>query len=145
MLSFLSRKNLPGNLVGMYMVTAIYSITTVVQQWAMSNVAGHTKRSVTAALMAACYGVGQIIAPMTFTHDSAPRYLPAKITILISQSVCACILVSLFLYYKFENARRDRKEKADVLEDDNGMAHVTTTEAWAGLTDQQNKRFRYVY
>src|ERR1700761_5321613 len=50
LLSFLHQPNIAGTLVGLYMVTAIYSITTVVQQWAMSNVSGNTKRALTAAL-----------------------------------------------------------------------------------------------
>ena len=57
----------------------------------------------------------------------------------------SAIFVTLFLYYRMENARRDRIEKQEALEDDTGVARVTTDEAWAGLTDRQNKRFRYVY
>ena len=45
-----------------------------------------------------------------------------------------------------ENARRDRLDKQETLEDDtDGARRVTTEEAWSGLTDRQNKRFRYVY
>jgi hypothetical protein len=146
MLSFLHQPNIGGTLAGLYMVTAIYSITTVVQQWAMSNVSGNTKRALTAALMSACYGMGAIIAPQTFqARDEKGGYIPAKITILVTQSICAVIFVTLFMYYKMENARRDRIDKQVLLEDDVDGARVTTEEAWSGMTDRQNKRFRYVY
>jgi predicted MFS family arabinose efflux permease len=146
LLSFLHQPNIGGTLAGLYMVTAIYSITTVVQQWAMSNVSGHTKRAMIAALMAGCYGLGSIIAPQTFQDkDEKGGYIPAKITILVTQSICAVIFVTLYLYYKMENARRDRVEKQEALEDSTDGARVTTNEAWAGMTDRQNKRFRYVY
>ncbi|KAF2421119.1 putative allantoate protein [Tothia fuscella] len=146
LLSFLRRSNIGGTLAGLYMVSAIYSITTVVQQWAMSNVSGNTKRAVVAALMAACYGLGSIIAPQTFqARDEKGGYIPAKITILITQSVCALVFVLLFMYYKMENGRRNRIDRQAALEDDTTGARVTTEEAWSGMTDRQNKRFRYVY
>lgn len=69
LLSFLKQPNLGGSLAGMYLVVCIWSITTVVQSWAMANVSGHTKRSVMAAAMAACYGVGTIIGML-----KCPRY-----------------------------------------------------------------------
>jgi hypothetical protein len=146
LLSFLHQPNIGGTLAGLYMVTAIYSITTVVQQWAMSNVSGNTKRALTAALMAGCYGLGSIIAPQTFqARDEKGGYIPAKITILVTQSICALIFVTLFLYYKMENARRDRIKSQETLEDDTVGAKVTSDEAWSGMTDRQNQRFRYVY
>jgi len=146
LLSFLHQPNIGGTLAGLYMVTAIYSITTVVQQWAMSNISGHTKRAVTAALMSGCYGLGAIIAPQTFqARDEKGGYIPAKITILITQSICAVVFLMLFLYYRTENARRDRIDRQATLEDDTLGATVTREEAWSGMTDRQNKRFRYVY
>jgi nitrate/nitrite transporter NarK len=133
--------------MGIYLVSAIYSITTVTQQWAMSNVSGHTKRACMAAAMSACYGIGGIIAPQTFQAKDEPGgYMPAKITILVTQATCCALFITLWQYYKWENKRRDKIHKADTLEDDvSGHADVTTEESWSGLTDKQNKRFRYVY
>jgi hypothetical protein len=145
LLSFLHQPNLPGSLMGIYMVTCIYSITTVVQQWSMANVSGHTKRSVMAALMTGCYGMGAIIGPQTFQDkDKASNYLPAKINILITQGICAVLFTCLWRYYVWENKRRDRLYKTEKLENDAG-AKLTMQESWGGLTDRQNKRFRYVY
>jgi predicted MFS family arabinose efflux permease len=58
MLSFLPQPNLAGTLVGIYLVPAIFTLTGVLQLWAMANVSGHTKRSVMAAAMTACHGIG---------------------------------------------------------------------------------------
>jgi len=118
----------------------------VLQQWSMANVSGHTKRSIMAALMTGCFGIGGIIGPQTFQDkDKASNYLPAKITILVTQASCAVVFVTLWQYYLWENRRRDRVYKFEkTLEDDTG-AKLTTQEAWGGLTDRQNKRFRYVY
>jgi hypothetical protein len=133
--------------MGIYLVTAIYSITTITQQWAMANVSGHTKRSVMAAAMSACYGIGGIIAPQTFqAKDEKGGYMPAKITILCTQISCMVVFITLWQYYVWENKRRDRVGKATTMEDDDGgEVDVTTEESWSGLTDKQNKRFRYVH
>lgn len=54
--------------------------------------------------------------------------------------------IALWQYYLRENKRRDMGHKEETLEDDTGgMHHLTTEDSWAGLTDKQNKRFRYVY
>jgi hypothetical protein len=45
----------------------------------------------------------------------------------------------------WENRRRDKVYGSEkTLEDDTG-AKPTMQESWGGLTDRQNKRFRYVY
>jgi MFS family permease len=145
LLAFTPQKSTGPQLLGLYMVVAIYSITTVVQQWAMSNVSGHTKRSVMAATMSACYGIGAIIAPQTFQEkDKASGYLPAKLTVLVTQATCTILFICLRFYYVWENRRRDRLHKEVALEDDTGVK-LTTAESWSGLTDRQNKRFRYIY
>jgi hypothetical protein len=100
-----------------------------------------------AALMTGCFGVGGIIGPQTFQdRDKASNYLPAKITIMVTQASCAVLFISLWQYYVWENRRRDRvyKEENNKLEGDSG-AKLTMQESWGGLTDRQNKRFRYVY
>jgi hypothetical protein len=128
------------------MVTCIYSITTVLQQWSMANVSGHTKRSIMAALMTGCFGVGGIIGPQTFQDkDKASGYLPAKITIMVTQASCAVVFITLWQYYMWENRRRDRLLKNEKTLEDDTTAKPTTQEVWGGLTDRQNKRFRYVY
>lgn len=111
----------------------------------MANVSGHTKRAFMAAAMSACHGIGNIIGPQTFQdRDRHNGYLPAKITILTSQVICALFFVTLWQYYLWENRRRDRYCKLEALEDDTGV-ELTTKESWAGLTDKQNMRYRYIY
>jgi hypothetical protein len=56
-LSFSPKESFVGTLMGIYLIPAIYSITTVVQIWAMANVSGHTKRAFMAGMMAACHGM----------------------------------------------------------------------------------------
>jgi hypothetical protein len=112
----------------------------------MANVSGHTKRAGMATMMAAAFGIGGIISPQTFQErDKHNGYLPAKITVMVSQALCAVNFIILRRYYKAENKRRDQKHQAAVLEDATGGAEVSANEAWAGMTDKENKRFRYIY
>lgn len=48
--------------------------------------------------------------------------------------------VVLWRYYVWENARRDRGQEGR-----EGIQGVSDEMAWVGLTDKENRRFRYVY
>jgi len=52
---------------------------------------------------------------------------------------CVVTTLGLFGYYVWENRRRGHS-KADESED----AYMSP-EAWANMTDQENRRFRYTY
>ncbi|KAJ6147951.1 hypothetical protein N7497_009933 [Penicillium chrysogenum] len=138
LLSFLPKNNKAGVLIGIYLVNAIVATLPILYQWTMANCAGHTKRAFASALVAGSFSVGNIIGPQTFQSRDAPEYRPAKIAVLATQASAAVLSVVLFLYYKWQNRRRDQTE-----------GHVDESKIdetrWAGLTDRQNPSFRYVY
>ncbi|KAF2405187.1 MFS general substrate transporter [Trichodelitschia bisporula] len=144
MLSFLPQPNAAGSLVGIYLVGAITSISTIMQQWAMANVSGHTKRALTAGVMSACYGIGGILGPQTFQDKYAPRYLPATLTVMATQASCAVVFVCLFQYYLWENRRRDRVQSNHGIVEDVGEVDMSNQDAWAGATDRENPQFSFV-
>lgn len=78
--------------------------------------------------------IGNILGPLTFRDKDAPKYIPAKITIVAVDSVAIVLAMGLALYYWFENRRRDR----------NPPEHQENVE-FADLTDGQNKELRYKY
>ncbi|KAJ5138095.1 uncharacterized protein N7443_009619 [Penicillium atrosanguineum] len=138
LLSFLPKSNTAGVLIGIYLVNAIVATLPILYQWTMANCAGHTKRAFASALVAGSFSVGNIIGPQTFQARDAPEYRPAKIAVLATQAAAALLSVVLFVYYTWENRRRDR-------------AHGCVNESmidekkWAGLTDRENPYFRYAY
>ncbi|KAJ5312346.1 hypothetical protein PENANT_c011G00027 [Penicillium antarcticum] len=138
LLSFLPKTNKAGVLIGIYLVNAIVATLPILYQWTMANCAGHTKRAFASALVAGSFSVGNIIGPQTFQAHDAPEYHPAKIAVLATQAAAAVLSVVLFIYYMWENRRRDQT-KGEV---DETMIDETK---WAGLTDKQNPSFRYVY
>jgi len=88
------------------------------------------------ALLLISFCIGNIIGPLTFTGASAPEYIPAKITIIVTCAVAAVLTFVLRMYYVWENKRRDGLVEQGVL------GHVDDVE-FADVTDRKNKEFRY--
>ncbi|KAJ5200130.1 Major facilitator superfamily domain general substrate transporter [Penicillium cf. griseofulvum] len=138
LLSFLPKSNKAGVLIGIYLVNAIVATLPILYQWTMANCAGHTKRAFASALVAGSFSVGNIIGPQTFQSHDAPEYKPAKIAVLATQAAAAALSIVLFVYYKWQNRRRDQTR--DRIDD-----NTANENKWAGLTDKENPSFRYVY
>ena len=138
LMSFLPKSNTAGVLIGIYLVNAIVATLPILYQWTMANCAGHTKRAFASALVAGSFSVGNIIGPQTFQARDAPEYRPAKIAVLATQAAAAVLSVVLFVYYLWQNRRRDQTQ---------GRVNETMIDEtkWAGLTDRENPYFRYEY
>ncbi|GAB1195904.1 hypothetical protein APSETT444_005169 [Aspergillus pseudonomiae] len=138
LMSFLPKHNKAGVLIGIYLVNAIVATLPILYQWTMANCAGHTKRAFASALVAGSFSVGNIIGPQTFQARDAPEYRPAKIAVLATQAAAGTLAFVLFLYYTWENRRREKTVGE-------GDEEVIDETKWAGLTDKENRWFRYVY
>lgn len=91
-------------------------------------------------MMNAAFAIGNIIGPQTFRASDAPRYYPAKLTLVICWSVSIALVILLAGYYYMVNKGRDTRIGLAMAEDD-----VSESKAFAGLTDKKNKDFRYTY
>lgn len=148
LMSFLPSKNTAGLLIGIYLVNAIVAPLPIIYHWTAANCAGQTKRAFASAAVAGSFSIGNIIGPQTFQARDAPNYYPAKIAVLATQAAAALVTVVLYLYYVFENKRRGAGKGTDSTGNEEQLVaevQVTEAEAWGGLTDKQNSRFRYVY
>ena len=126
-------------LAGIYLVNAITATLIIIYQWTASNVAGHTKRVVALALISGSFSVGNIIGPQTFQAKDAPKYVPAKVTVLATQAAGALLAFVLFLYYVWANKSKHAAPVESQVEEKD-MAHL-----YGDLTDKENKNFKYVY
>lgn len=88
------------------------------------------------AVLLISFCLGNIIGPLTFTEESAPDFIPAKITIIVTCAVAVVLAFMLRAYYMWENKRRDK------LVDQGVLGHQADIE-FADLTDRKNKEFRY--
>lgn len=138
LMSFLPHDKTAGLLAGIWLINAITATLYMMYHYIGANVSGYTKRSIAGTTVALSFGIGNIIGPQTFQARDAPEYRPAKIAAMATQLGSAASVCCLALYYLRENRRKEgRKQAGDVQEAD--------SETWAGLTDKQNSRFRYVY
>lgn len=142
LMSFLPSSKLHANkaglLAGIYLINFIVATLIVIYQWTASNVAGHTKRVVCMAAISGAFSVGNIIGPQTFQAKDAPRFIPAKIAVLATQAAGAGVTIVLFLYYRWANSQKEKRDVASS-EVDSDKTH------WDNLTDKENVKFRYVY
>ncbi|KAJ5937650.1 hypothetical protein N7454_003992 [Penicillium verhagenii] len=103
-----------------------------------SNVAGATKRSTISVAIFAAYCVGNIVGPQFFFASQSPKYSSG-----IEASLCGLVLGIfflglLFVYYVWENRRRNSNE---VAEGPGGAGDVV--ELQNNRTDKQIPGFRY--
>lgn len=137
LLSFLPSNNKAGLLAALYLINAFPGCGNIVYQWMSCNVAGHTKRAYAMAMMNAAYSIGNIIGPETFRAQDAPEYKPAKLSLVACWAVGGVIALGTGWYYNFMNKLRSREMVLVEGEE------VDDEQAYAGLTDKQNKAFRY--
>ena len=107
-MSFLPPSNQAGRLAGIYLVSFITPTVMIVYEWTAANTKtlGPTFRSYGTTLMGFSFGVGNIIGPQTFRAQDAPQYMPAKITVLVTQGIAAVVAMTLAARYAWSNSRR---------------------------------------
>ncbi|EAQ88777.1 hypothetical protein CHGG_05396 [Chaetomium globosum CBS 148.51] len=137
LMSFLPITNRAGCLAGIYLVNAVVAPLAIFYNWTVANIGGGTKRAFAAALISGSFSLGNIIGPQTFQAKDAPEYRPAKIAVMGTQAGCALTTFLLFLYYVWQNKKRTSEGEQE-------EAYMSP-EAWANMTDKENKKFRYAY
>ena len=141
LLAWMPKGNRSGALAGVYLVNCIVGAAPLSWQWIMSNTAGHTKRAFVAAMMNLSFGIGNIVGPLTFQAKEAPGYHTAKLALMCCWAVTLPITIGLRVYYGVVNTKRDKAVGTLVGSEED----VSAAKGFAGLTDKQNKDFRYTY
>lgn len=137
----ITTKNRVANLIAVYCGNAGTCAITLIYSWNNRNTAGYTKRLVRNCCTMICIAIGSMIGPQLFKSD-APRYLPAKISLLCISIVSMVIVSVLAMILRQENHSRDKRteqEKQDFYEE-YGQDYQ-----FKDLTDIQNLYFRYDY
>ncbi|KZF24812.1 putative MFS allantoate transporter [Xylona heveae TC161] len=126
-------------LVGYYLSGGIPIGWTTILGLTSTNIAGSTKKITVACIQTIAYTVGNIISPQTFQAKDGPRYLPAKISIVILYFLITVDLGLIRWLAVRENRKRDlRKQEL-------GDAYtVEENHEFLDLTDRENPEFRYV-
>ncbi|SMN18205.1 similar to Saccharomyces cerevisiae YLR004C THI73 Putative plasma membrane permease proposed to be involved in carboxylic acid uptake and repressed by thiamine [Maudiozyma saulgeensis] len=124
-----------GNLLSLYLLYSGSCVITNIYIWNSCNTSGYTKRVFRNAITMIVYNVACIIAPQMFRANQAPRYVPAKIGLLVTQ--CVCVPAQLYVGYlcKKENQRRDKEQEGQ----------KKGKYEFLDMTDIENRNFRYIY
>ncbi|KIW73782.1 hypothetical protein PV04_01874 [Phialophora macrospora] len=126
-------------LAGVYISTTLYG--ALVQEFALlsSNIAGHTKKTVTNATIFVLANLGGFCGPWAYKgNEAAEGYPTGQITTLSLLSASVGVFVLLWLYYL-----RCNKSKAPLREEHPELI-TDPSIAFADLTDRVNPVFQYV-
>jgi len=77
-----------------------------------SNVAGYTKKQLTAAVVFIGFCVGNAASPQTFISSEAPRYQTAYRAMLAAYSIKLVMVFILYIHMWMFNRKRDREQAA---------------------------------
>ncbi|KAH8432254.1 putative MFS allantoate transporter [Aspergillus melleus] len=106
-----------------------------------TNVAGHTKRSLSNGLWFSLYAAGNVAGANIFFEREAPRYYSALTGLLICYAGIIVLSVVAYISMKFENIRRDRRMSLE--ETEQGRDEAAVLDGFKDMTDMESKNFRY--
>ncbi|KAH8091061.1 putative MFS transporter [Cristinia sonorae] len=123
-------------LAGIWMINSVTPILIVVISWTQANCAGHTKRVTYNAMMMIAFGIGNICGPQTFRAKDAPKFWPARVTMVAATGTSGLLTIVLLGLYVWRN----RTRRAGELEDEKRVYDERDEK-----TDFEITGFRYVY
>ncbi|THX17220.1 MFS general substrate transporter [Aureobasidium pullulans] len=141
-LAFLDADNKAGRLMCYYLTGPYNAAFVMVLSLTTANVAGHSKKVVTNAVLFLGYCAGNIAGPFFYKTSQSPRYQLGIWSMIVSHLAEVCIILLLRMLLSRENNRRDRIQSA--LPGGLEGRDLNAT-AFADLTDRENENFRYIY
>jgi hypothetical protein len=114
-----------------------------------ANIAGHTKKVVTAAGLFLGYCVGNIAGPFFYKGDQSPYYILGIWSMIVAHLIEIIVVLLLRLLLSRENLRRDVLQGIRNTGFGDGYMQEHNREldttAFGDLTDRENLNFRYIY
>ncbi|KAK2462965.1 hypothetical protein APHAL10511_005017 [Amanita phalloides] len=146
-------------LAAYYILSAYTAVTPILLNWQSTNVAGHTKKTCTTALMTAGGFCGGMVGPLLFSPQNGPRFhkgLSGLLSAFCAFSVFVCITVAYLHHLNCRNERRRVSAGKNAKIVDYSMLSVKEIsnlkvdanlghEAFNDMTDLENDEFIYVY
>ncbi|SCU82698.1 LAME_0C02476g1_1 [Lachancea meyersii CBS 8951] len=124
-----------GNLFALYLLYSGSCVITNIYIWNSCNTSGYSKRVFRNAATMIVYSVACIVAPQMFRASSYPRYVPAKIALLVTQAVCVPLQLYVGWLCRKENRAREIEQEGQ----------EKTEYQFLDYTDIENRSFRYFY
>ncbi|KAL6400859.1 major facilitator superfamily transporter [Ilyonectria robusta] len=144
-LSLLPTDSMKWTRWGMYMMQVFGTLPgLMIWTFLPSNVAGRTKKTVTATVLFIAYCVGNAVGAQMFVASDAPKYVRGITACAILYCVEFCSMGVWRFYYIWENRRRAKiiQEQGISEEESERLGKIN---AEADMTDRENIHFRYKY
>lgn len=163
MLMFISHdpQNRGALLAGYYLISFYPGITPLIYSWEAQNTAGDTKRKVTTSMLFVGASTGNIIGPLLFRPNEAPRYargLRANLALFVTLILLVCITAAWIRILNIKHSRmRERLGKPAYIVDQSMEQSTNITsnaqdtsrpeadKGFSDVTDLRNEDFVYVY
>ena len=95
-----------------FFATGIYPNVPQCMAWNGNNTGGSTKRSIALAMQAMTGNLGGILASFIYLNPDGPQYVKGHSILIGLLAMSGTISLTMSIYYRRENARRDREHKA---------------------------------
>ncbi|GAB1194954.1 hypothetical protein APSETT444_004206 [Aspergillus pseudonomiae] len=145
-LCYLPESNKVGRLICYYLTGSYNASFVLILSILTANIAGHTKKVVTSAMIFIGVCAGNIAGPFFYKEAQAPRYPLGIWSMIVSHFVEIVLVAVLRTALAWENRRRDRLQGVGPGgEGEEARQWEMDRTAFSDLTDKENLNFRYVY
>ncbi|KAL6354482.1 hypothetical protein LRP88_11819 [Fusarium phalaenopsidis] len=144
-LAFLPKDGMKWTRWGMYILQVFGSLPgLMIWTFLPSNVAGRTKKTVTATILFIAYCVGNAVGAQMFVASDAPRYIRGLTACAVLYCVEFCSMGTWRAYYMWENRRRAKLIREQGISEEESL-RLGKENAEADMTDRENIHFKYKY
>lgn len=145
-LCYLPESNKVGRLICYYLTGSYNASFVLILSILTANIAGHTKKVVTNAMIFIGVCAGNIAGPFFYKEAQALRYPLGIWSMIVSHFVEILLVIVLRTALAWENRRRDRLQGIGPGgEGEEARQWEMDRTAFSDLTDKENLNFRYVY
>jgi hypothetical protein len=145
-LHYVSESHRIGRLICYYLTGSYNASFVIILSILTGNIAGHTKKVVTNAMIFLGVCVGNIAGPFFYKSEQAPGYSMGIWSMIVANLVEIALIIVLGFALAWENRRRDRVQGVvSGSETDYERQLELDRTAFSDLTDKENLNFRYLY
>ncbi|KAJ5280685.1 hypothetical protein N7478_006057 [Penicillium angulare] len=145
-LHYVPQSNQVGRLICYYLTGSYNASFVIILSILTGNIAGHTKKVITNAMIFLGVCAGNIAGPFFYKSEQAPGYSLGIWSMIVANFVEIALIVVLGFALAWENRRRDQAQGVVPGGDSDYTRQLELDRsAFSDLTDKENVNFRYLY
>ena len=145
-LCYVPESNQVGRLICYYLTGSYNASFVIILSILTGNIAGHTKKVITNAMIFLGVCAGNIAGPFFYKAEQAPGYSLGIWSMIVANFVEIALILFLGACLAWENRRRDRIQQIVPGGDADDLRQLELDRtAFSDLTDKENLNFRFIY